>query len=40
MNQSVTIEKLKKVVALKVLPDEHLNWILNRAECEEYEDGE
>ena len=40
MNQSVTIEKLKKVVALKVLPDEHLNWILNRAECEEYEDGD
>ncbi len=40
MNQSVTIEKLKKVVALKDLPDEHLNWILNRAESEEYNDGD
>ncbi|MEJ2614436.1 MAG: ATP-binding protein [Ignavibacteriaceae bacterium] len=40
MNQSVTIEKLKKVFALKDLPDEHLKWILNHAECEEYEDGD
>ena len=40
MNQSVTIDKLKKVFALKDLPDEHLNWILNRAEFEDYEDGD
>jgi signal transduction histidine kinase len=40
MNQSVTIEKLKKVVALRDLPDEHLNWILNRAEYQEYNDGD
>lgn len=34
-----TIEELKKVIALKDLPDEHLQWILDRSEVWEYEDG-
>jgi hypothetical protein len=36
---SVTIEDLKKVVALNELPDEHLQWILERSVYEELEDG-
>lgn len=36
---TVTIEDLKKVVALRELPDEHLQWILDRCEYEEVEDG-
>lgn len=35
----VTIEDLKKVIALSELPDEHLQWILDRSEYEEIEDG-
>ncbi len=38
--QQITIEELKKVVALQDLPDDHLNWILNRSEVVEYHDGE
>jgi signal transduction histidine kinase len=34
-----TIEELRKVVALSELPDEHLQWILDRSEYHEYEDG-
>lgn len=34
-----TIEELRKVVALSDLPDEHLQWILDRSEYHEYEDG-
>lgn len=37
--QSITIEDLKKVVALSDLPDEHLQWMLDRCEYDEYEDG-
>ena len=40
MSQPVTIEDLKKVFALRDLPDEHLKWILERSEYLEYEDGE
>jgi len=40
MNQSVTIEELKKIIALRDLPDEHLEWILTRSNYEEYEDGD
>ena len=40
MNQSVTIEELKKIIALRDLPDEHLEWILAHSEYEEYEDGD
>ncbi len=40
MNKPVTIEELKNVMALRDLPDEHLEWILSRSEYEEYEDGE
>lgn len=35
----VTIQDLKKVVAMSELPDEHLQWILDRCEYEEVEDG-
>ena len=38
--QSVAIEDLKTVVALSDLPDEHLQWILDHSEYQEYEDGD
>ena len=38
--QTVTIEELKKVIALSELPDEHLQWILDHSEYREYEDGD
>ncbi len=38
--QSVKIEDLKSVIALKDLPDEHLQWIIDHAEYHEYADGE
>ncbi|MGE5106069.1 MAG: ATP-binding protein [Sphingobacteriales bacterium] len=38
--QVVTIEDLKNVIALKELPDEHLQWILDHSEYHEYPDGE
>ena len=34
------IEDLKKVVALHDLPDEHLQWLLDRSEYREYADGD
>jgi signal transduction histidine kinase len=37
--ESITAEELKKVIALSDLPDDHLQWILERAEYQEYEDG-
>src|SRR3954468_7171772 len=37
--QSPTIEELKKVIALSDLPDKQLQWILDRSEYSEYEDG-
>lgn len=37
--KSVTIEELKKVIALSELSDEHLQWILDRSEYQEIEDG-
>lgn len=40
MDQTVTIEELKKVIALHDLPDEHLQWILDHSEYHEHEDGE
>jgi CRP-like cAMP-binding protein len=40
MNQSVTIEELKKVIALRDLPDEHLQWILSHSDYFEFEDGQ
>ncbi len=40
MNQSVSIEELKKIIALRDLPDEHLEWILAHSVYEEHEDGE
>ncbi len=40
MNQPVSIEELKKVIALRDLPDEHLEWILAHSEYEEHEDGD
>lgn len=38
--QPATIEDLKKVIALNELPDEHLQWILERSEYHEYADGD
>jgi len=35
----VTIENIRKVVALGDLPDEHLQWILDHSEYHEYDDG-
>jgi signal transduction histidine kinase len=40
LNHSLTIEELKKVIALQDLPDEHLKWILDNATYEEYEEGD
>jgi signal transduction histidine kinase len=37
--QTPSIDDLRQVIALKDLPDEHLQWILDRAYYEEYEDG-
>jgi signal transduction histidine kinase len=36
---AATIDEIRKVVALSDLPDEHLQWILDRAEPQEYQDG-
>ncbi len=36
---SITTAELKKVIALSDLPEEHLQWILDRTTYEEYEDG-
>ena len=38
--QPVTIEELKKVIALGDLSDNHLQWILDHSEVIEFEDGE
>ena len=38
--QPVQIEDLKSVVALMDLPDEHLQWILDRSEYREFADGD
>ncbi len=40
MNRLVSIEELKKIIALQNLPDEHLNWILAHSVYKEYEDGD
>ncbi len=40
MNQSITIEELKKVIALQDLPEEHLQWILTHSDYFEAEDGD
>lgn len=37
--QQITVEDLRKVIALSDLPDEHLQWIADRLEYNEYEDG-
>jgi signal transduction histidine kinase len=39
MSQPVTIEELKKVIALEDMQDQHLQWILDHTELREYEDG-
>ena len=36
----ITIEELKKVIALNDLPDEHLQWLLDHSTATEYSDGE
>jgi len=37
---NVTIDELRSVPALSDLPDEHLQWILDRSDYKEYQDGE
>lgn len=39
MNHNVSVEELRKVIALSDLPEEHLRWILERSELQEFEDG-
>lgn len=36
----VTIAELRKNIAVSELPDEHLQWIIDHSEYEEYEDGD
>lgn len=38
--QPVTIEELRKVIALREIPDNTLNWLLDHSEYVEFEDGE
>ena len=38
--QPISIDELKKVIALNGLPDEHLHWILDHSEPFEYEEGD
>ena len=38
--QPITIDELKKVLALNGLPDEHLHWIMDHSEPFEYEEGD
>ncbi len=40
MNHPKSVGELRNNIALQFLPDEHLNWILNHSQYEEYEDGE
>ncbi len=35
----VSLQELKKVIALRDLPDDHLKWIVDRSEYREYSDG-
>ena len=37
---SITTSELKNVLALSDLPEEHLQWILDHSEYQEYEDGD
>lgn len=37
--QPVTIKELKNVIALKELPDDHLQWLLDKSTTIEHEDG-
>ena len=40
MNSTVSINDLKKVIALQDLPDEHLEWIMEHSDYIEYNDGD
>ncbi len=39
MSQPVTPEELRKVIALSDLPEEHLQWIIDHSDYQEYDDG-
>src|SRR5438876_1226838 len=39
MNQIATIDDLRKVIGLSELPEEHLQWLLDHTDYEDYEDG-
>jgi hypothetical protein len=36
---NVTVDELRKVICLKDLPDEHLQWIIDRGKVLDYDDG-
>src|SRR3569832_1971527 len=38
--EGVTIDDLKKVMALADLPEDHLQWIIDHSEYREYQDGD
>ncbi|HYM21465.1 MAG TPA: ATP-binding protein [Candidatus Kapabacteria bacterium] len=40
MNNNVSIEELRKVIALSDVPEEHLRWILDHSELHEFTDGD
>lgn len=40
MSQSPTIEELRNIIALRDIPEEHLQWILSHSEYYEFEDGD
>jgi hypothetical protein len=40
MDNRVSIEELRKIIALRDLPDEHLKWILDNTDYMEYDDGD
>ncbi len=40
MNPSAAIDELRNIIALRGVPDEHLQWILDRSEYWEFSDGE
>ena len=39
MKHALTFKELRKVTALRDLPDEHLKWIMDHSEYAEYDDG-
>ncbi len=40
MNKAISIDELKNIIALRDLPDEHLEWLLAHSDYVEYKDGD